>query len=618
MRGIGHTLSRLPQVRALLAGAAIIAGSFVSGAHGQSSGSGNGTGAPSTDTARADEAAFAMPHIPRSGSAVAMPKPLSPSDAAAVRNIFALQQRNRIPEAIRATNDLANPLLKGSVLADRFLKRAYRSSSAELTEWLSQYAEQPEAANVHALLLAKLPKGAAGPDKPDVASLSPVTRPPPAPLVPDAGRNNSLPADGVTRSAVDLASQGKVAQALRLASAYRLQPRAVASLRAQVAQVLFTANDDENALRIAQDSLKSTPRSEQNSLTWYVAGLAAWRLDRFNDARMFFQGGADATITTPKLHAATAFWASRAARQQQDAWETVRWLTVAADERMTFHGLLARRLLRMDIGPVPGGDLLTQADVDAVASTAAGWRGFALLQIDQPDRAEAELRTLWPAIQRNADLGRSVLLVAAAAGLPDFAAQLAGLLQRPDGRFDALRYPIPRLQPAGGFRVDRALVYALARTESHFDPAAVSPAGARGLMQIMPATADWVTGGMSAERLREPGINLEVGQRYVSYLAGLDGIGGNLIRLLASYNSGPGNLQRWGAQIRDDGDPLIFIEAIPVAETRDFVPQVLAASWIYAARMQQPIPTLDSLAAGDFPKFGAPAEQTTLVSTTVH
>jgi soluble lytic murein transglycosylase-like protein len=549
-----------------------------------------------------------------------MPKPLSPSDAVALRRILTYQNQNRIPDAVRATGELTNPLLQGSVLADRFLGRTYRSSAAELTEWLSLYRDQPEALKIHALLQSKMPKGVALPSKPDIPSLSPSMRPAPAADAFGANRNNSMPADSVARSAVDLASQGKVAQALRLTKAYRLQPAAAARLRAQVAQVLFTGNDDENALRVVQDSLKNTAPTDQNSLTWYIAGLTAWRLERFNDARMFFQGGADATITTPYLRAACAFWASRSARQQQNPWETIRWLKVAAEDRTTFHGLLARRLLRMDIGPVPSGDLLTQADVDAVAATASGWRAFALLQIGQPDKAEAELRMLWPAIQQSAVLGRSVLLVASAAGLSDLAAQLAGLIQGPEGRFDALRYPTPRLRPAGGFRVDRALVYALARTESNFDPAAVSPAGARGLMQIMPATADWITGrlGMAPQRLHEPSVNLEIGQRYVSHLASLDGVGDDLIRVLASYNSGPGNFQRWGAAIRDNGDPLMFIEAIPVAETRDFVPEVLAASWIYAARMREALPTLDSLAAGEFPRLGTPPDQTILTSTSVH
>lgn len=555
-----------------------------------------------------------MPHIQRNGSAVALPKPLAPSDAAVMRRIFSVQQRNRIPEAVRAAEDLANPLLKGSMLADRLLGRYHRSTVPDLTDWLSLYPDLPDAPRIHALLLTKLPRGSAAPPKPDVPFLSPSMRPQPVAEPDAADRNNTLVFDGTGRPAVDLAGQGRAAAALRLVKSYRLNNATRARVQAQVAQALFIANEDEAALGLAQESVRTIPRSEQNSLAWYAGGLAAWRLERYEEARYLFQGGAEAAITTPALRAATALWASRAWRHARNPWETIRWLKLAAEERTAFHGLIARRLLRMDIGLVPGRDLLTQADVDAVAARPAGLRAFALLQIDQQDRAEAELRTLWPDIQQNPTFGRSVLLIASAAGLPDFAAQLAGLLQGPEGRFDALRYPVPKLRPSGGFRVDRSLVYALTRSESNFNPDAVSPAGARGLMQIMPATADYIAGlsGMGAARLHEPGINLEIGQRYVAYLSALDGIDGDLIRILASYNSGPGNFQRWGAAIRDNGDPLLFIEAIPVTETRDFVPEVLAASWIYAARMREPMQSLDALAAGEFPRFGGPPERAVL------
>ena len=71
------------------------------------------------------------------------------------------------------------------------------------------------------------------------------------------------------------------------------------------------------------------------------------------------------------------------------------------------------------------------------------------------------------------------------------------MLQSEDGhRHDELRFPVPRLRPAGGFSIDPTLVYALTRLESNFDPAATSPAGARGLMQIMPATAQYITGDL--------------------------------------------------------------------------------------------------------------------------
>ncbi len=604
MRGIGYTLSRLPQVRALLAGAAIIAGSFNTAAHGQGSGSGNGTGATTTDGTRTEEAALAMPHGFRAGgSAIALPRPLTPGDAAVMRRIFSLQQRGNIPEAIRAGNDLTNPLLMGSALADRLLGRYHRSTVAELTDWLDRYRDLADAQQIYSALQQKMPKGGMLPARPDVTALTRSAEPAP-PLSPQAAERNDTPSpDRLDRAVIDRATNGQLDQALRLIRAPSTAPATAARLTGEVVRVLFTGNDDAKALRIAQDGSKTASR---DGMSAYVGGLAAWRLERTDEARHLFETAADAPGASPRLRAAAAFWASRAARRQQDPADVVVWLKRAAQERTTFHGLLARRILRMPIGIVPGGELLTQADVDAVAATPPGWRAFALLQIDQPDRADAELRTLWPVIQANPVFGRSVLLVASAAGLTDLAEQLAGLLQVGDGhRFDELRFPVPRLRPAGGFSIDPALVYALARTESNFDAGAVSAAGARGLMQLMPATADFVAGdlGLAPARLHDPAFNLAVGQRYVSYLGGLDSIGGDLIRLLASYNSGPGSFLRWSASIHDDDDPLLFIEAIPVAETRDFVQDVLAASWIYAARLHRLAPSLDSVAAGEFPRF---------------
>jgi hypothetical protein len=92
MRGIEYTLSRLPTARALIAGAAILAGAFTSAAHGQMSGSGNGKGALTVDGIRPDEAAFAVPHASSGrASGVVFPRPLLPTDADLMRRIFAFQ-----------------------------------------------------------------------------------------------------------------------------------------------------------------------------------------------------------------------------------------------------------------------------------------------------------------------------------------------------------------------------------------------------------------------------------------------------------------------------------------------------------------------------------------------
>src|SRR3954469_5084502 len=126
MRGIGYTLSRLPSARAIFAGAAIVAGTLSSPAHGQSSGSGNGTGTVATQDTRAEEAAWAVPHALRNGPSEAVfPKPLRAGDAAIVQRSFALQRRGDIKGAIKAVTELEDPLLLGSVLADRYLSRYY-------------------------------------------------------------------------------------------------------------------------------------------------------------------------------------------------------------------------------------------------------------------------------------------------------------------------------------------------------------------------------------------------------------------------------------------------------------------------------------------------------------
>jgi soluble lytic murein transglycosylase-like protein len=432
-------------------------------------------------------------------------------------------------------------------------------------------------------------------------------------------RSNDFPRDPMLdRTVLDRAQRGNWASALRLiASARSISLAYAAQLRAEVAQILFTQNEDTDAGLVADLALNGAPVADQPGLGFYIGGLAAWRLHQFELARTMFEGGATASKTSGRLRAASAFWASRASRAKHDLAGTVKWLEVAAAERLTLHGLLARRILRIDPGSLVSGGLLSQADVDAVAATPHGRRAFALLQIGQPGRAEAEMRALWSKAWQDPVFGQSLIMVAASAGLTDCATQMADLQQSRDGnRRAGSNSPMPQLRPAGGFSVDPALVYAVTRLESNFDTAAISPSGARGLMQIMPATAQYITGDLlyAPERLHEASSNLAIGQRYLSYLSRQDGIDKNLLKMLASYNSGPGNFLRWGAEIRDNSDPLLFIEAIPVAETRAFVSHALVYSWIYAARMHLPAPSLDDLAAGDFPRFTPPRQERRITS----
>ena len=563
----------------------------------------------SRDNATAEESAFAIPRITTHSDnpGVALPQPLTPSDAALVRRIFDLQAHGKIAAAREATAELDSKLLLGTILANRYLGRYHHSTAAELGDWLALYGDQPEAPAIHALLLHRLPKGVAAPPTPPVVRLESTPPADAAPLELDPQEPDLPRRPAVDRAVQDRAQRGNPGAALRLIANTRgVGASYAAYLRGEVAQVLFTQNADYEALLIATTALRQCPPDELAALPAYIGGLAAWRLRKVTEARRLFETAARAPVTSAKLRAAASFWAARTSRRMMDAVATVNWLRNAGEERRTFHGLLARRMLGLDTGIPPSGALMATADVNAVDATPAGRRAFALLQVGRPERAEAELRLLAARVQHDPTFARSLLAVASGTGLTALAAQLSDVLQPPDddagGRMRAF---VPRLRPGSGFMVDPALVYALARQESNFDAQAVSSAGARGLMQIMPATAQYVLGDtpLSATQLHDPEFNLDLGQRYVTYLARQDGIASDLIRLLASYNAGPATVARWSTEMRDDGDPLLFIEAIPNAETRAFVPSVLTYSWIYAARLHLQAPSLDQLAEGEFPRF---------------
>jgi soluble lytic murein transglycosylase len=558
-----------------------------------------------------DQTAMSVPRPATSGGIPGLPQVLAPSDAARLRRVFDLQSRGDLAAATREAGRLDDRRLMGHVLADRYLRPEAAASAPEVQSWLAQYADHPEALRLHDLLGRLLPRGAALPAPPvppeplsPEAALAPEDR---APVLASVARNA-----GLDRAVRDRAREGSATAALTLINRTKgLSPAYAGLLRADLAIGLFRAGQDEEALRIASDAARA---GEASGLAAFAAGLSAWGLGQYDTALPYFERTARNDQAAPALRAAAAFWTARAAVRARKPQLYVSWMMQASQEPRTFYGLVARRTLGLGAGFAWEGELAGEAEAAAIAETAGGWRALALLQVGQMARAEAELRQLWGQAKRNPGLVRAMLVVAAQANLSGLTAQLAAASQAEDGRpRDFARFPMPKLMPQGGYRVDPALLYALALQESRFNAAAVSPAGARGLMQIMPATASYLARdpslqGDGAQRLHDPGYSLELGQRYVHYLARHEGVDGNLIRLLAAYNAGPGSLLKWLPAHGHRDDPFLFVEAIPFDETRGFVQQVLTYSWIYASRLGLPAPSLDQLAAGSFPRFSETTE----------
>jgi soluble lytic murein transglycosylase len=159
---------------------------------------------------------------------------------------------------------------------------------------------------------------------------------------------------------------------------------------------------------------------------------------------------------------------------------------------------------------------------------------------------------------------------------------------------DTHAYPtigIPTFEPVGG-RVDKAMVYAIARQESMFDPKAQSHAGARGLMQLMPATAKRTATrfklGFDVKKLiDDPVYNAKVGSAHLGEL--MEDWRGSLILVFASYNAGGGNVKKWidayGDPRKPEVDIVDWVERIPFSETRNYVQRVLENFQVYRHRL---------------------------------
>ena len=548
------------------------------------------------------------------GDTVTLPPILAVADIERYTEIFALQAAGRWKEADRLITALDDRLLLGHVLAQRYLHPTkYRSRYKELKAWMAVYADHPSARRIYKLALRRKPKNWRAPKRP-----LPVAWPASTAEVAKARR---AAAPGKRLNKVQRQKVRKHKRQIRwyvkkgwtLAAKKLLLSDQVKRLfstveydraRARLGAGYFAAGRDAWALKWAGGSAERSGAYIPGA--HWTAGLAAWRLQRFEAAAKHFEATAKGEEDSPWMASAAAFWAARSHLVDRRPERVNRWLGVAAGHPRTFYGLLARRMLGLKttfrwVTP----ELETEA-VKGLAALAAGRRALALLQMGEYRRAERDLRLL--SMRSEGDTVRHILALSGRVNMPALAVRLDSLLFPAGGGFDGAAYPVPRWTPAQGFRVDRALIYALIRQESGFNPEAKSWAGARGLMQLMPRTASFVGGdrrlrGSRRHVLYEPKVNMELGQKYIEMLLGASSIKGHLFLLAAAWNGGPGNLNKWRRQIKHLDDPLFFIESIPSRETRNFIERVLANLWIYRDRLGQPAPSLDAIAAGEWPVY---------------
>lgn len=398
------------------------------------------------------------------------------------------------------------------------------------------------------------------------------------------------------------ADDGPSARAL-LESTQGLSPEALTEWQQKVAWIYFLSGDDTNARILAA-------QAAEGSGDWAVQGrwtvaLSAWRQNDCQAAATAFEGTA-ARATDVDLRAAALYWAARADMVCGRPDKIEGRLRSASQFRESFYGQLARQALGMRGDREPRGQLVA-TDWAALDRRPNILVAAALVEVGETDLADQVIR-------QQARIGqpsefRSLVRLAESLDLPATTVWLAHNCPAGVTATAEARYPTPSWKPDSGWRVDKALVYAHTLQESGFRNKVVSPAGAYGLMQIMPAAAtDFARErGVSIDRsaLTKPSTNMDIGQRHLERLRDMTGVTGGLLpKVIAAYNAGPKPVGEWNSLVRDNGDPLLYIESIPYWETRGYVTMVLRNYWMYESQTGKPkSPSRAALAQGLWPRF---------------
>lgn len=326
-------------------------------------------------------------------------------------------------------------------------------------------------------------------------------------------------------------------------------------------------------------------RDDYTSLMWLGGTKALWNLkDGKSAAPLFYRYGAAAR--TPQTRSKGFYWAGLASNQAGDRAEAERYWNLAADYPNRFYGMLALAELGREVP-----ELSERAVAEISPEMRAAFDAAPLTMAVREVAKDAPWRTgiqFYRAISGQAESVEDHLLVADLATQTrrrDLAVNLSEAAQA-DGHsgFTAIGYPTMTLPPG----MDWTMVHAIARQESQFAQNAISHAGARGLMQLMPGTAREQAGKlgmtyMRANLIDSPSYNIQLGNGYFARM--MDYYGGAYPLAIAAYNAGPGNVNKW---LRRNGDPrnggiswIEWIERVPIFETKNYVQRVIENAAVY-------------------------------------
>lgn len=359
------------------------------------------------------------------------------------------------------------------------------------------------------------------------------------------------------------------------------------SLRRWALQQALADGNVALAYRLAANHGQTAGRGFREG-EWFAGWIALRQLNDPAAARAHFERFF-AGVETPVSKSRGAYWAGRAAERAGDAGAAQRWFAVAASDATTFYGQIAAgrtgTALLPNLAPLPAPTAAERAAFDADEQV----RLIRLLGAIGERRRTAPFIIQLATDATTPAQGQMIADLAIEQGHPNLSLWAARKLRTRDIILPERLFPV--LDVAGNYMIDPALVLAVIRQESGFDTDAVSRAGARGLMQLMPGTAQYVSKRIGVDYspgslTTDPSYNMLLGQ---SYLAQMQDRYGSTILAVAAYNAGPGNVDKWLGRYGDPRagrvDVIDWIESIPFEETQNYVHRVFEAMHVYNWRL---------------------------------
>ena len=366
------------------------------------------------------------------------------------------------------------------------------------------------------------------------------------------------------------------------------RPEEWAQRRALLARWLMRQGRAQDAYRVAARH-GMTSGSSYADLE-FLAGFIALRQLNDPDTALKHFAHLRAGVSTAISVARADYWQGRADEAAGRAESAKAHFQRAAQHQTAYYGLLSAEKLGLSLDPA----LLNNAK-------AAGWQqssfagssvlATARLLLAAGNRVEGKRFLLHLAEGLDPQGVAQLAEMALGMGEPHIALVLAKQAAERGAILPRTYYPVPDLVP-DGLHVSRALALAIARRESEFEPMARSAANARGLMQVLPETAERMAKGLGLEyslsKLYEPSFNTQVGSAYLAKM--VEEFGPSIALVASGYNAGPGRPRRWITELGDprlpEVDVVDWVEMIPIGETRTYVMRVVEGVVIYRAKLR--------------------------------